>query len=214
MDVVVLSYPRTEAIITSTSYGVCLGILKRRLQHLFSSFLRDMRRVLEGQPWNFDHCLVTCANPTGLDTFLPNQLCYSPFLIQVHFIPFVSQFLSTEEQGAGSSVFASLGSMTDVSPLGMEQGLISSVAQFNSSSLNPNVPTHCAFANHLPRITNKAKGKDVAGVKRDIFLPQTMVVGDSLRNILKRARAGPTIAEVSSAMNASLVLECLRVEES
>uniref|UniRef100_A0A803PRM8 DUF4283 domain-containing protein n=1 Tax=Cannabis sativa TaxID=3483 RepID=A0A803PRM8_CANSA len=48
----------------------------------------DMRRVLEGQPWHFDHCLVTCANPAGLDTLLPNQLRYSPFRIQVHSIPF------------------------------------------------------------------------------------------------------------------------------
>ncbi|KAF4395608.1 hypothetical protein F8388_008707 [Cannabis sativa] len=39
----------------------------------------DMRRVLEGQPWHFDHCLVTCANPQSLDTLLPNQLCCSPF---------------------------------------------------------------------------------------------------------------------------------------
>uniref|UniRef100_A0A803QDR9 DUF4283 domain-containing protein n=1 Tax=Cannabis sativa TaxID=3483 RepID=A0A803QDR9_CANSA len=48
----------------------------------------DMRRVLEGQPWHFDHCLVTQANPRGLDTLLPNQLRYSPFWIQVHSIPF------------------------------------------------------------------------------------------------------------------------------
>uniref|UniRef100_A0A803PAY0 Reverse transcriptase domain-containing protein n=1 Tax=Cannabis sativa TaxID=3483 RepID=A0A803PAY0_CANSA len=48
----------------------------------------DMKRVIEGQPWHFDHSLVTSANPAGLDTLLPNQIRYSPFWIQVHSIPF------------------------------------------------------------------------------------------------------------------------------
>uniref|UniRef100_A0A803PDE7 Reverse transcriptase domain-containing protein n=1 Tax=Cannabis sativa TaxID=3483 RepID=A0A803PDE7_CANSA len=60
------------------------------------------------------------------------------------------------------------------------------------------------FADHVSRISGKSKGKVVVGSKRAAFTPQSIVIGDSLRSILKRARAGPTIAEVSSAGNYTL----------
>uniref|UniRef100_A0A803P9A9 DUF4283 domain-containing protein n=1 Tax=Cannabis sativa TaxID=3483 RepID=A0A803P9A9_CANSA len=332
----------------------------------------DMRRVLEGQPWHFDHCLVTCANPTGLDTLLPNQLRYSPFWIQVHSIPFgqkslklakligdevgdflevdkltlfkvselflrvrvliniskpitggimvdfksihrekwltfkyenlpnicfhcgmfdhtltkcivylqkcddrayppdlpykiplkapakstfkrnpfdlsnsllldeppaqhenidqslaaaVSQFLTTEDIGFGSSGAASRGNATTLGSLGVDH-IQSSISLSHESSPLSHESFHSAVICDLPftttqhatvmasegtavegvipRTTDKAKGKAVAGAKRTAFLPQTVVVGDSLRNILKRARAGPTIADVSTAINLSL----------
>uniref|UniRef100_A0A803QCJ0 SHSP domain-containing protein n=1 Tax=Cannabis sativa TaxID=3483 RepID=A0A803QCJ0_CANSA len=59
------------------------------------------------------------------------------------------------------------------------------------------------YVDHISRLSEKAQGKAVAGAKRAAFTPQSVVVGDSLRNILKRARAGPTIAEVSSAINST-----------
>uniref|UniRef100_A0A803Q8H5 Reverse transcriptase domain-containing protein n=1 Tax=Cannabis sativa TaxID=3483 RepID=A0A803Q8H5_CANSA len=364
----------TRASLTFSSYGSSMFMVEFECEG-------DMRRVLEGQPWHFDHCLVTCANPAGLDTLLPNQLCYSPFWIQVHAIPFgqkslrlaqlignevgdflevdkatifkvsslflcvrvlvdiskpiprgilidfksihrekwlsfkyenlpnicyhcgmfdhtltkcirylkkcddhsappplpykiplkappktnfkrnpfdlsnsfpldelthpnsnvdqslvaaVNRFLSTEDHGPGSSVSAPLGNVSDARLLGMDQVTFSSDNQSHSAAMNPETRAHfgenpigvlcdmpamtthqvaatvhenttheASFENTLPRLSEKAKGKAVAGVKRTAFLPQTVVVGDSLRNILKRARAGPTIAEVSSAINAS-----------
>uniref|UniRef100_A0A803P998 DUF4283 domain-containing protein n=1 Tax=Cannabis sativa TaxID=3483 RepID=A0A803P998_CANSA len=336
----------------------------------------DMRRVLEGQPWHFDHCLVTCANPAGLDTLLPNQLRYSPFWIQVHSIPFgqkslklakligdevgdflevdkitlfkvselflrvrvlidiskpitrgimvdfksihrekwltfkyenlpnicfhcglfdhtltkcitylqkcddsayppdlpykiplkappksnfkrnpfdlsnsfpldeppaqqenvdqslaaaVSQFLTTADIGTGSSDAASRGNATTLESMGVDptpnstglshEGSPLSHGSFHSAVIcdlpytttqhATAVTSECAnegtaVEDATPRTTEKARGKAVAGAKRIAFLPQTIVVGDSLRNILKRARAGPTIADVSTAINQSL----------
>ncbi|XP_060964110.1 uncharacterized protein LOC133033413 [Cannabis sativa] len=328
----------------------------------------DMRRVLEGQPWHFDHCLVTCANHAGLDTLLPNHLRYSPFWIQVHSIPFgqkslklakligdevgdflevdqltlhkisglflrvcvlidiskpitrgimvdfksihrqkwltfkyenlpnicyhcglfdhtltkcitylqkcddrayppalpykiplkapakstfkrnpfdlsnsfpldelpaqqdnvdqslvavVSQFLTTEDIGSGSSGAASRGNVTEIGSLGVDHGSPLSHDGFHSAVLcdlpftttqhatvtaSESSSEGLAMEGVIPRTSEKAKGKAVAGAKRAAFLPQTVVVGDSLRNILKRARVGPTIADVSSAINLSLSL--------
>uniref|UniRef100_A0A803QDA7 Reverse transcriptase domain-containing protein n=1 Tax=Cannabis sativa TaxID=3483 RepID=A0A803QDA7_CANSA len=51
----------------------------------------DRRRVMEGQPWNFDRSLMIFAIPDGFDTILPSQLRYIPLWVQVHFIPFGSR---------------------------------------------------------------------------------------------------------------------------
>uniref|UniRef100_A0A803NL06 DUF4283 domain-containing protein n=1 Tax=Cannabis sativa TaxID=3483 RepID=A0A803NL06_CANSA len=46
------------------------------------------RRVVEGQPWHFDHCLMVFANPEGLNILQPDQLRFVPFWVQIHSIPF------------------------------------------------------------------------------------------------------------------------------
>ncbi|KAF4384392.1 hypothetical protein F8388_004625 [Cannabis sativa] len=48
----------------------------------------DRRRVIENQPWHFDHCLMVFANPEGLDLLQPEQLRFVPFWMQIHYIPF------------------------------------------------------------------------------------------------------------------------------
>uniref|UniRef100_A0A803PJT9 DUF4283 domain-containing protein n=1 Tax=Cannabis sativa TaxID=3483 RepID=A0A803PJT9_CANSA len=340
-----------------------------------------MRRVIEGQPWHFDHCLVTSANPAGLDTLLPNQLRYSPFWIQAHSIPFgmksykpakmigdevgdflevdkttllkvsglflrvrvlldvskpiprgilvdfrnihkekwlnfkyenlpnicfhcgmfdhtltkcvsylqkcdnqafppplhykiplkapaksnfkrnpfdltnsfpleelplpygnvdqslaaaVSQFLTTKEVGAGSSSSATPLRRDEIISQGINDGIpipastfsgferVSSDQGFSPGlrSVAP-VDVHCdafqsvppatAIAVHIPndidsvavqdvaQNSEKSKGKAIASAKRSAFVPHSVMVGDSLRNILKRARAGPIINEVPLA---------------
>uniref|UniRef100_A0A803PJ70 Reverse transcriptase n=1 Tax=Cannabis sativa TaxID=3483 RepID=A0A803PJ70_CANSA len=56
----------------------------------------------------------------------------------------------------------------------------------------------------MARTTEKSKGKAIAGAKRSAFIPQSVMVGDSFRNILKRARAGPVINEPPNADDTSL----------
>ncbi|KAF4352159.1 hypothetical protein F8388_010524 [Cannabis sativa] len=56
-----------------------------------------------------------------------------------------------------------------------------------AAMVHENTTQEASLVNPLPRLSEKAKGKAIAGVKRTAFLPQTIVVGDSLRNILKRA---------------------------
>ncbi|KAF4385104.1 hypothetical protein F8388_014237 [Cannabis sativa] len=48
----------------------------------------DRRRVIENQPWHFDHCLMVFANPEGFDLLRPEQLRFVPFWMQIHYIPF------------------------------------------------------------------------------------------------------------------------------
>uniref|UniRef100_A0A803QR77 DUF4283 domain-containing protein n=1 Tax=Cannabis sativa TaxID=3483 RepID=A0A803QR77_CANSA len=48
----------------------------------------DRHKVIEGQPWHFDHCLMVFANPEGLDLFQSDQLRFVPFWMQIHYIPF------------------------------------------------------------------------------------------------------------------------------
>uniref|UniRef100_A0A803QCJ3 Reverse transcriptase domain-containing protein n=1 Tax=Cannabis sativa TaxID=3483 RepID=A0A803QCJ3_CANSA len=287
----------TRAPLTFSNYGSGMFMVEFQCEG-------DMRRVLERQPWHFDHCLVTCANPAGLDTLLPNQLRYSPFWIQVHSIPFgqkslklakligdeVGDFLEVDKLTLlkVSGLFLWIRVLIDVSKSITRGILVDFKSIHREKWLNfkyenfPNICYHCGMFDHtltkcitylkkcddhsfpsslpykiplkasakstfkrnpfdlsnsfpfdeltshqenvdqslaaavsqfltteeieglLPRISEKAKGKVVAGAKRAAFLPLTTVVGDSLRNILKRARAGPTIAEVSSAFNNSL----------
>ncbi|XP_030479237.1 uncharacterized protein LOC115696477 [Cannabis sativa] len=54
----------------------------------------DCRRVMEGQPWYFDHSLMIFAIPDDFDTILPNQLRFIPLWVQVHLIPFGSHSYS------------------------------------------------------------------------------------------------------------------------
>uniref|UniRef100_A0A803PQ54 Reverse transcriptase domain-containing protein n=1 Tax=Cannabis sativa TaxID=3483 RepID=A0A803PQ54_CANSA len=341
----------------------------------------DMRRVIEGQPWHFDHCLVTSANPAGLDTLLPNQIQYSPFWIQVHSIPFgmksyklakmigdevgdfleadkmtllkvsglflrirvlldvskpiprgilvdfrnihkekwlnfkyeslpnicfhcgmfdhtltkcvsylkkcdeftlppplhykiplkapaktnfkrnpfdlsnsypldelpfsqgqvdqtlaaaVNQFLTTQDVEAGSSSSGAVPRRDDAVSHGLVDNNPISSPEFLTSERTNHVPVfppgfNCtapvdAFCDatqaasptlatavhttvepgsdsvqNMARITEKSKGKAIAGAKRSAFTPHSVMVDDSLRNILKRARAGPVINEPSTA---------------
>uniref|UniRef100_A0A803PQN1 Reverse transcriptase domain-containing protein n=1 Tax=Cannabis sativa TaxID=3483 RepID=A0A803PQN1_CANSA len=336
----------TRAPITFSEYGNGMFMVEFGCEG-------DMKRVIEGQPWHFDHSLVTSANPAGLDTLLPNQIRYSPFWIQVHSIPFgmksyklakmigdeVGDFLEADKMTLlkASGLFLRIRVLLDVSkpiPRGIlidfrnihkekwlnfkfenlsnicfhcgmfdhtltkcvsylkkcdefayppplhykiplkapaksnfkrnpfdlsnshpldelpisqsnvDQSLAAAVNQFlttqdagaDSSSSgaipgadgavssgfvgnNPVPPPepstferqsvaptfnpgfNCPApvdAFYIERITEKAKGKAVAGAKRSAFLPHSVMVGDSLRNILKRARAGPVINEASN----------------
>uniref|UniRef100_A0A803PZJ4 Uncharacterized protein n=1 Tax=Cannabis sativa TaxID=3483 RepID=A0A803PZJ4_CANSA len=60
-----------------------------------------------------------------------------------------------------------------------------------------NVDQSLAVAD-VAKTLKKSKGKAITGAKRSAFIPHSGMVGDSLRNILKRARGGPVINEVSS----------------
>uniref|UniRef100_A0A803Q5Q0 Zinc knuckle CX2CX4HX4C domain-containing protein n=1 Tax=Cannabis sativa TaxID=3483 RepID=A0A803Q5Q0_CANSA len=141
----------------------------------------------------------------------------------------VSQFLTTEDIGSGSLGAASRGNVTEIGSLGVDhvhssiglshEGSPLSHDGFHSTVLcdlpftttqhamvtaSESSSEGIAMEGVFPRTFGNAKGKAVAGAKRAAFLPQTVVVGDSIRNILKRARAGPTIVDVSSAINLSL----------
>uniref|UniRef100_A0A803QBB3 DUF4283 domain-containing protein n=1 Tax=Cannabis sativa TaxID=3483 RepID=A0A803QBB3_CANSA len=234
----------------------------------------DMQRVIEGQPWHFDHCLVTSANPAGLDTLLPNQLRYSPFWIQAHSIPFgmksyklakligneVGDFLEVDKTTLlkVSNLFLRVRVLLDVSkpiPRGSSSSgtairrdeaisqrflehnpistlefstfeRITSVQGFNPGlcgvtpfgvhfDASQATPPTIATVVHTPtdiepetvqdiaRTSEKSKGKAIAGAKRSAFIPHSIMVGDSLRNILKRARASPVINEVPSVVASS-----------
>uniref|UniRef100_A0A803QFT6 Reverse transcriptase domain-containing protein n=1 Tax=Cannabis sativa TaxID=3483 RepID=A0A803QFT6_CANSA len=335
----------TRAPITFSKYGNGMFMVEFGCEG-------DMRRVIKGQPWNFDHCLVTSANPAGLDTLLPNQLRYSPFWIQVHSIPFgmksyklakmigdevgdflevdkitilkvsglflhvrvlldvskpilrgilvdfrnihkekwlnfkyenlpniyfhcapvksnfkrnlfdlsnsfpleelplshgqvdqsltaaVSQFLTTQDVGAGSSSSRAafrrdeaishgfIANSPISSPkLSAFERTISTPAFNSGLSCDIPVGVCCdatqvaspttATAVHttadispenvqsIARTTEKSKGKAIVGAKRSAFIPHSVMVGDSLRNILKRARASPIINDASTAADSS-----------
>ncbi|KAF4349740.1 hypothetical protein F8388_023855 [Cannabis sativa] len=231
MLAVVLSSPRMEAIIAPTGYGDTTGILKGLIQHLHTTFLCRSPLSRFWYLWRslLIHLFVPSILPVAFLSCVSLSLTMDSLALNISKIlnltdreavvhdleddtggenvdqslaAAVSQFLTTEDIGSGSSGAASRGNFNETGSLGVDHvqssiglshegsplshdGFHSAVicdlpfttTQHATVTASESSSEGTAVEGVFPRISKKDKGKVVAGAKRAAFLPQTVVVG-------------------------------------
>uniref|UniRef100_A0A803Q5W5 RNase H type-1 domain-containing protein n=1 Tax=Cannabis sativa TaxID=3483 RepID=A0A803Q5W5_CANSA len=146
---------------------------------------------------NFKHNLFDLSNSIPFDEIgLPTNT------IDHNLAAAVSQYLTTKDLGDD---YHYSNNPTGVTPVSVHCN--TPVSASPTAAITVHVPHQDTSESdeEEERFTEKAKGKAIAGSKRPAFIPHSVMIGDSLKNILKRPRVGPLIAEVTSDAASSLV---------